>query len=80
MQYAKQDWSGIQRPRRVEPDIAAYVAEVDSLLDNPEEGIDESLLLANIFGELRHKEASLACDRSCSHVLEKLLAKAEAVD
>ena len=74
--YGRQDWSNITRPRRVEPDIAAYVAEVDGLLENPEEGIDEALLLNNIFGELAKKEASVMSDKTCSHVMEKLIRRA----
>ena len=72
----RMDWTNITRPRRVEPDIAAYVAEVDGLLENPEEGIDEALLLSNIFGELAQKEASVMSDKSCSHVMEKLIRRA----
>jgi hypothetical protein len=47
----------VSKPRRVDMDLVQYVIEVDSLISSPSEDVDESLLLENIFDELKGKEA-----------------------
>ena len=69
------DWKSFNKPRRVEPDLLSYFREVETLLDNPVEDVDETLLIQNIYDEMKHNEASLASDKRGSEVLEKIVKK-----
>jgi nucleolar protein 9 len=73
------DWSKIQKPRKVDADLLTYFKEVEHLLENPEEDLDQELLLQNIYDEMKNHEASLASDKKGSQIMEKLIARSTPV-
>lgn len=70
--------SDFEKPRRLEPDTAAYLLSlgpaVEAAASDP--AAEASLLVDNALDELRQRLASAACDRAAHRVVEGLAALA----
>ena len=64
-----------EKPRRLEPETAAYLLSLGAALE-AEPSSETALLVENALDELRQRLASAACDRAAHRAVEGLAAQA----
>lgn len=66
------------RPRKPSDELVAYMKSVGGSLESAIGDEEAAMLIRNVFDEIKGHEASLACNRRTSLILESLLKRADA--